>query len=237
MEQTPLQKYRNAYQTHYKENNPKQAKVLYQELIDAYPNTDVAVYATMQLSALRNNGGPDSSDDAVQRASNPFFPILTGIAFVLALAACTAVILQYRYMTKRESRAALLIQAIGKMHEGSYEDALVLLNEVKVTSREDLTPYMLSSDIYCRYHNFLKARGEFEAYERLYPGNPLARTEIAKIDKKEDTFIHDRMSRETEQEIPEEPVKTRPKKKANAAQFREPDPSPRIISKEGISYF
>jgi len=55
MENSPLQIYKKAYDLHYREKKLLEASTLYQEIMQKFPDTDVSVYSSLQLSKIRSN--------------------------------------------------------------------------------------------------------------------------------------------------------------------------------------
>ena len=236
MENSPLQIYKKAYDLHYKEKKLLEASALYQEIMQKFPDTDVSVYSSLQLSKIRSNS---VSPGVVNRkaASGWIVWFLIIVNLVLTAGIITGLVLNIQMVNKHRNTVSKISQTIGKLYAGKEEEALSILNELKITTRNDITPFVISADIYLNRHDFNKAREEYKAFQSLYPGNPLVVAGIKEINKEETGFLENKKREKKHKEAqPEEDKKKKVEKKA-APEYTEPEPPPKIIKKEDITYF
>jgi hypothetical protein len=115
----------------------------------------------------------------------------------------------------QKQKTGELIRALGKMYSGRDDDALDILRHVKIGYRNDITPFALSSEIYRKNDDYMRARKEFETYRRLYPKDPLPELEIAEINQEEDEHIKGALEAKSgSAPIPEDVVKEEDRKAA-----------------------
>lgn len=239
METTPLQLYKKAYDLHYRKNDVEQAQRLYTELVQGYSDSDASVYASIQLSKIQA-GKPskvqtDFIPDAVpRRRTSTGWPVivLLIINLLLSTAIIVGFILHVQVINNRNESISKLMQSTGKLYVGRDEEALEILNELKIALREDITPYVISADIYCKKNDYMKARKEYEAFERLYPGNVFVRIGVKRVNKEEDRHIKETKRMQAVQDslakvASEEKVEKEP----------EPEPKRRIMRTDDITYF
>jgi tetratricopeptide (TPR) repeat protein len=196
METTPLQLYKKAYDLHYRENNPEKARELYRKLIRDHADSDASFYASIQLSKIQSQAAALTHIDATHdetsapRASSGWLVIfLLIVNLLLTAVVIIGFALHVRSVTARNESISRMMACVGKLSVGRDETALEILNELKIALREDITPYAISADIYCKQHDYLKARKEYEAFDRLFPGNVLVRQGVKEVNKLEDRYI------------------------------------------------
>ena len=236
MKNTPLQIYKRAYDYQYKENKTEEASSLYRELIRNFPDSDVSFYSSIQLSKIQSN---NISMDTSHKKSARLWPvvILLIINFILTAGIVFGFLLYYQAEKKREETTIKIMQALGKLYAGKDNDALSILEGLKLSSREDVTPFLMSAYIHVKNHNFRRAKMELEAYYSLYPADLFVKAEIDKIEKEEEAYIESmEKARLVETAPPPEEEKSEIKLKS-APKYREPEPPKKIIKKDEIIYF
>lgn len=236
MENSPLQIYKKAYDLHYKEKKLPEASAIYQEIIQKFPDTDVSVYASIQLSKIRSNSV--STGVSGKKASSGWFVwFLVIINLILTAGIIAGLVMNYRMVNTRQKAVSKVAQTIGKLYAGKDDEALSILNELKITTRNDITPFVISADIYIKKQDFNKAREEYKAFQSLYPGNQLVVEGIKSINKEENEYLESekKAKKLVEAKLMEE--KNRKEEKKTAPKYTEPEPLPKIINKEDISYF
>ncbi len=238
MESLPLQKYKKAYDLHYKSNDPQQAGELYRELIQTYPDSDVSMYASIQLAKIQSLRGPGKTFEDVpakKSRSGVFVMVLLILNLLLTTGVITGFVLHSQIVANRQEGLAKISQAVTKLSAGKEDDALGILNEVKIIYKGDITPYAIAADIYCKNNNFLKARSEYEAFQRLHPEDMLITSAVKKVNELEDAYIREERKRQMIKDtVKVEKVKKTVTKKPR---YREPEPIPRKIHRNDISYF
>lgn len=236
MENSPLQIYKKAYDLHYKEKNLLEASNIYQEIIQKFPETDVSVYASLQLSKIRSNSV--STGVSNRKASFGWFVwFLIIVNLVLTIGIIAGLVINIQMVDKRQATISKISQAIGKLYAGREEEVLSILNELKISTRNDITPFVISADIYLKRHDFNRAREEYKAFQSLYPGNPLVVTGIKRINKEETDYLE---NEKREKKLKETKLKEENKEREEektTPKYRETEPPPKIIKKEGITYF
>ncbi len=238
METLPLQQYKKAYDLHYKSHDLQRAKGLYRELIQTYPESDVAMYASIQLAKIQSQKGLEESFDEipVKKTKTGVFTVILLILNLLCTAGVIAgLLLHTQIVAKRQEGLAKISQALAKLSMGKEDDALGLLNEVKIITRGDITPYALTADIHSKNKNYMKARNEYEAYQRLYPEDMLISAAVKKVNEEEDAYIREEKKRLLVKDtVRAQRVNKKAKKKYY---YREPEPKPRKINGSDVSYF
>ncbi len=240
METTPLQIYKKAYDLQYRENNPEKARILYRELLRDYADSDASLYASIQLSKIQSqtpSKGPIDfeKDDAPKRRSSTGWVVVILLILNLLLSAALIVgfTLHVRSVTDRNENISRLIVSVGKLAAGRDEKALEILTELKIALKKDIAPYVISADIYCKHHDYLRARREYEAYDRLYPGNIEVRRGVKTVNKAEDRYMKETRRIQAQQDsIARAVLKKEPEKEPEPEPVRRP-----IIRRDDISYF
>lgn len=241
MAQSPLELYQQAYNLHHKENSISEACDIYDGLIRDYPGTEIAGYASVQLYSIQAD--KTTRKLSIRRSgNNPLVIALLVVGFILFSAAIVWMVHETGRVRRAYAQQNKITEALSKMYSGEDDEALIILSELKIMARGALTPFQISADVFLRSNNFLKARQEYEAYQRLHPGDAIATTEIAKINRQEDRFIQAKLEKEkVGRTIPEEVVKTVDKSSRPApssAPRRRSKPSSReFIDPSDISYF
>jgi len=237
MKNTPLQIYKKAFDLQYKENNTEEASSLYRELIRNFPDSDVSFYSSIQLSKMQSHAIPmDTSNKKTTR----LWPVVTllVINFILTAGMLFAFLTYYQREKKREGTTIKIVQALGKLYAGKDNDALSMLEGLKLSSRNDVTPFVLSAYIHVKNNNFKRAKMELEAYRSLYPADLFVKAEIDKIDKEEEMYRENTEKTRLVETAPP-PVEERKSEVIikSAPKYREPEPSPKVIKKDEITYF
>ncbi len=168
MENSPLELYETAYRLHYVENRIPEALRFYEALIREFPESNECGYAVIQIQKIKSNNTAESLK-APQSKLHP----LTVASFVLNLILISllgaGIYYFFSRMEQEHKRTTLVTRAIGKMNTEQYDEALKLLGEMKIISKEDITPFELSATIYRKRNEIEKARSEYEIFYSLYP--------------------------------------------------------------------
>ena len=236
MDNSPLQIYKKAYDLQYKEKKLLEAGNIYQELINNFPDSDVSVYASLQLSKIQSN--KLSTNTTHKKASSGWFVLLLLIVNLVLTGGVIFVLLMHIQIVNRHKEAILKIsQTIGKLYAGKERDALSLLNELKISSRNDITPFVISADIYLKKHDFNKAREEYKALQNICPGNLLVIEGIKRINKEEADYIENQKRMIKLKEVKLEEKKNKQGKKKVTPRYKKIRPRPKIIEQKDITYF
>jgi tetratricopeptide (TPR) repeat protein len=168
MENSPLELYETAYRLHYAENNIPVALEHYEALIKEFPESNECGYAVIQIQKIKSNDVAAS----ISRKSKAH-PLAT-LSFLLCLLIIGGIgggwlILQDKLLTSQR-QASLSVRALGNVLSGNENDALMLLEEMKLLSHSDITPYELSAQIYRKTGQIEKARAEYDTFFSLNPG-------------------------------------------------------------------
>lgn len=236
MENLPLQIYKKAYDLHYKEKKLLEAGNIYQEIIQKFPDTDVSVYASLQLSKIRSNSVSAGVSNR-KASSGRFIWFLIIVNLVLTAGIIAGLVINIQMVNKRQKTISKISQTIGKLYAGKEEEALSILNELKITARNDITPFIISADIYLKKHDFNKARTEYKAFQSLYPGNPLVVVGIKRINKEETGYLENEKRERKLKGAKLEEEEKKKKEEKTTPKYKEPKPPPKIIKKEDITYF
>jgi hypothetical protein len=212
MANSALELYQKAYDLHYKRNDIAHACEIYTKIIDDFGTTDAAAYAAIQLQKIKANEATLEVARTGKRRAGPVATTFIVINLILLLgAAAASTYLHYRTDARLE-KMSLLSRVLGKMYAGRDNEALQLLDEMKIRMRKDITPFALAADIHRKNHEYLKARKQYEAFQRLYPGSPIPREEIARINEEEDVYIERSSDRKKTDALPQEIVEEAAKK-------------------------
>ncbi len=238
MEPLPLQQYKKAYDLHYKSHDPDRAAELYRELMQNFPESDVSMYASIQLAKIQSHRGSGETFDEIssKKSKTGVFTVILLLLNLLCTAGLIAGLVLYsQYVAKRQEGLAKISHAVTKLSMGKEDDAIGILNEVKIVNNGDITPYRITADIHCKNNNFLKARNEYEAFQRLYPENLLVAAAVKKVNDEEDAYIQEEKKRQLAKDTVR--VEKVTKRKGTKSSYREPQPKPRKIHRGDISYF
>jgi hypothetical protein len=182
------------------------------------------------------------------------------IAIVVSILTLVGVILAGSYFTKaanaRISSLSLVSQALAKLQVGKDKEALEILDNAKsIAKNKDMTPYLLSADIFLMRQQYSKAMSEFDTLKKLSGAEALAAQEIARVKAEEENSTKkaaaaEKPPAETELLKSEpEPVKEKPeppareikaKSKKEAATAPRPQKqrkSPSSAHQDSVSFF
>jgi len=167
MESSPLELYETAYRLHYAENKIPEALKYYEALIKEFPESNECGYAVVQIQKIKSN------DVAASVAGKSKAHPLATLAFLLCLLILgglggAGLILKDKLSTAQR-QASLSAKALANAMNGEDDAALMLLNEMKLLSRTDITPYELSALIYRKSGKIDKARAEYDTFFSLNP--------------------------------------------------------------------
>jgi len=168
MENSPLELYETAYRLHYAENKIPEALKYYEALIKEFPESNECGYAVVQIQKIKSN------DVAASVAGKSKAHPLATLSFLLCLLIICGVgggwILLQNKLAETQRQASLSVRALANVMNGNDDDALMLLDEMKLLSGADITPYELSAQIYRKNGRLDKARSEYETFFSLNPG-------------------------------------------------------------------
>lgn len=247
METTPLQLYIKAYNLHYEDNNFNEARKIYQQLVKDYHGSDVADYATIQLSELsklqKETG--EQVPSSQQRKFNKILITFIVINFILITGIIVFFSMKLRKYNTDMSTMSKISQVYAKLYAGKENDAFKILNEVKIINKSDITPYAIAADIYLKNNDFVKAKNEYEVYQNLSPNNTLNKDafkyismaeELYKIALKKAATSEDTLSdKGTIDKVNKGLTRKEIEKKKRAAEEDEEEPV--IIKRKNVSYF
>jgi len=168
MENSPLELYETAYRLHYAENKISEALKYYEALIKEFPESNECGYAVVQIQKIKSN------DVAASIAAKGKAHPLATLSFLLCLLTLAGVgggwlVLQNK-ISAAQRQTSLSVRALANVINGNDGDALMLLDEMKLLSSADITPYDLSAQIYRKAGKIDKARAEYDTFFSLNPG-------------------------------------------------------------------
>ncbi|MFP4163750.1 MAG: tetratricopeptide repeat protein [Chitinispirillaceae bacterium] len=168
MENSPLELYETAYRLHYVENRIPEALHFYEALIKEFPESNESGYAVIQIQKIKANNIADS----LHSPKTKLHPLVIA-SFILNLLLLSILgagaFYFFNRMEMEHKYTSLATRAIVKMNNSNYEEALELLNEMKILSKEDITPFELSATIYQKQGDLINARSEYEVFYSLNP--------------------------------------------------------------------
>ena len=167
MENSPLELYETAYRLHYAENKISEALGYYEALIREFPESNECGYAVVQIQKIKSN------DVAASIAGSGKAHPLAALSFLLCLFIAGGggvgwMIVQNK-LSAAQRQTSLSVRALGSALNGNDGEALMLLNEMKLLSSSDITPYELSAQIYRKAGKLDKARAEYDTFFSLNP--------------------------------------------------------------------
>jgi len=167
MENSPLELYETAYRLHYAENKIPEALNYYEALIKEFPESNECGYAVVQIQKIKSNDVAASI--AGKGKAHPFATLSFLLSLFIAGAAGIGWIIVQDKLSAAQRQTSLSVRALGSALNGNDEDALMLLNEMKLLSSSDITPYELSAQIYRKAGKIDKARAEYDTFFSLNP--------------------------------------------------------------------
>ena len=252
---SPLELYEKAYRLQYDENKIPEACRLYKLIIDEFPDSNECGYAVIQLEKIL--AGTLSERINVNSRWNT---VLAAVAIVVSIVTLAGVILAGSFFTKaanaRISSLSLVSQALAKLQVGKDKEALEILDNAKsIAKNKDMTPYLLSADIFLMRQQYSKAMSEFDTLKKLSGAEALAAQEMARAKADEENSMKkpataEKPPAETEllksepepvKEKPEPPareIKAKSKKEAAAApRTQKQRKPPASAHQDSVSFF
>jgi hypothetical protein len=156
MANTPLELYEQAYHLQYHEKRISDAIKIYEAIIRDFPDSNECGYAVIQLQKVKAG----EIARALKKGPTHMYPLLIVAfmsSFIALLVALVGVLLLFQQVRLEHHRTTLTMAATGKMYCGKEEEALKILDELKSISRKDPLPIELSSDIYRKHNQEIKA--------------------------------------------------------------------------------
>ena len=246
METTPLQLYIKAYNLHYEDNNFNEARSIYRQLINDYHGSDIADYASIQLSELAKlqNENRGKAPVAQQNNFNRLLIAFIIINFILIAGIIAFFTGKLNKYNSDLSTMSKISQVYAKLYTGKENDAFKILNEVKINNKNDITPYAISADIHLKNNDFIKAKNEYEIFQKLSPENALDKEVVKNISMAEELYkiALQKAAKSQDTSSIEERIAdggegadkvTEQKKRI----IEEDEAEPEIINKENVSYF
>jgi len=186
---SPLELYEKAYRLHYDEGRISEACRIYKAIVDEFPDSNECGYAVIQLEKIL----AQSVSERIN-VSSRWSGVLAAIALVVSLVALSAVVvlgsIHLKTINGRLSSAALTSQALGKLSVGKDKEALELLDDAKQSSMgKDVTPYLVSADIFLKRSQFAKAMAIYDTLRKLPGGEMIAKEELVKVKAEEENAM------------------------------------------------
>ena len=188
MENTPLQLYKKAYELHYKKKQLKEAGHIYKELMSNFPDYEVSNYASVQLSKIISN---NIDNNILKKRATIGSILLFSLTIFNTVVLSVALFWLFTHiqLSKNENIIAMkTAQSISNIYAGNEDVALNILKELKYLSKDDITPYEISANIFLKQNQFKKARNEYKSFQILYPDNKITNAKIELINKEEIKF-------------------------------------------------
>ncbi|MDR0331139.1 MAG: hypothetical protein LBH93_05475 [Chitinispirillales bacterium] len=169
MENSPLELYETAYRLQYAENSIPEALKYYEALIKDFPESNECGYAVIQIQKIKSNDVAASIAGAKGKGRQ-----LAAVSFTLCMLVAAGLGAGWYTLQEKlaasQKQASLSVRALGNILNGNDDDALALLDEMKLVSQTDITPYELSAQIYRKAGKIDKARAEYDVFFSLNPG-------------------------------------------------------------------
>lgn len=246
MENSPLELYEKAYRLHYLENKIPEACQIYDSIIKEFPESNECGYAVIQLQKVQSNLVSETS----LKIQNKLHPLVIITLILNLLIAVALVVLAGFYLNTKENQLyyiSSLSRAIVKAQIGQDQEALDILGELKVNSHGDLTPYLLSADIFRANQQFQLAIEELDSMQKQYPNTGILKKEIQKIQEEK---IMNQSRKKVQIEQPKDTVEGAPANRPKLTKSKRPSirrsasrskrnktPPRLLINEDSISFF
>ncbi|NLL13156.1 MAG: hypothetical protein GX267_07115 [Fibrobacter sp.] len=168
IENSPLEIYETAYRLHYIDKRIDEAIKYYEILIREFPDSNECGYAAVQIQKIKANGLIKEFKKS-SRSANPVAVIALVLAVFSMLLSASASYYFYSRYKAEQNRIKLALTALSKVYIGDDDEALKVLTELKINSKDDIIPFELSSDLYKKKGLYEQARAEYEIFFRLNP--------------------------------------------------------------------
>lgn len=237
MEKTPLQLYQKAFNLHHIEDNVNDAIKIYTTLISKHANSNVADYASVQLKKIESNR--ELAKPSEYRISlHPAIMILIILNILITTGTLTWLGLHIRMYQTQQDVGKEIEQALGKMYAGKDDEAIAILHGTKILNRTNIVPYRISAEIYLKRKNYIKARSEYEAFQRHNPSSISISNDVASINRAEANYNREKTnlaSIKNEKMRKDSIIAVRAKKRSR--KYENEYKKSRLIRKNDISYF
>ncbi|MBD3322171.1 MAG: tetratricopeptide repeat protein [Chitinivibrionales bacterium] len=180
MKNSPLELYEKAYRLHYIDNKLPEACRIYESLIKEFPESNECGYAVIQLQKIQSNVVSETS----ARLKQGTHPLVVVTLMLNLLVAIALVVLAGYYLNSKEQQleyVSSLSRAIVKAQIGRDNEALALLSDLKINTQGDLTPYLLTADIYRANQMYDRAVEELDTIREYFPEATILEDEIMRI--------------------------------------------------------
>jgi tetratricopeptide (TPR) repeat protein len=182
--QTPLELYERAYRLQYEEKKISEACRIYKQIIDEFPESNECAYAVIQLEKIIS----ETVSERINTSSN-FLKVLSILSIIISIAAVLIIIIQSYFLqkniTSRITALSLATRAVSISWNGKDSEALDLLKEAKSYNKNEITPYLISSDIYLRNRQYSKAILELENIKNIAGISAFVNQQIDRIKEEE----------------------------------------------------
>lgn len=168
MENSPLEIYETAYRLHYIDKRIDEAIKYYEILIREFPDSNECGYAAVQIQKIKANGLIREFTKS-SKSANPVTVVALVLAVISILLSASASYYFYSRYKAEQNRTKLALIALSKVYIGDDDEALRVLTELKINSKNDIIPFELSSDLYQKKGLYEQARAEYEIFFRLNP--------------------------------------------------------------------
>lgn len=241
--ESALELYKKAYELQYHEHKIAEACQVYKTIIDMLPDTNEAAYSAIQLNKI----GAANATRMIRRPGLIAMAVVLGVVLLVNLGTILFVVM-FSTTAQREVNAAakcamLYARASSARQIGQTDEALKLLDSVKVITRADIAPYMLAADIYLEKRIPARAIAEFEVYRAIYPSSAAAADGIARVEKiqselsmKTVTTTPPSSIAEPMQQTVNKPKKTYTRTSEKVRYFGDDEKGPAVVS-DTLSYF
>lgn len=168
LENSPLEIYETAYRLHYIDNRISEALKYYEILIKEFPDSNECGYAAVQIQKIKAGG----LIKEINKSSKSIHPAAVAgliISIISLLFSASVSYYFYTVYSKKQHRVELILSALSKVYIGDVDEALKVLTELKISDKNDILPFELSSDLYKKLGRFEQASSEYEIFFRLNP--------------------------------------------------------------------
>ncbi len=178
---SPLELYEKAYRLQYDEGKTTEACRLYKAIIDEFPESNECGYSVIQLEKIL---AKNVSERIVVSSKTPM--VLAIVSLVVSVCCLASVIIvgsiYVKSINTQVSTLSLVNQALGKLATGKEKEAVIILDNAKISSQfKDPAPYLLAADVYMKRQQYVRAMSELDTARKLSGGEPFAKDDLSKV--------------------------------------------------------
>jgi len=189
---SPLELYEKAYILQYDEGKTSEACRLYKAIIDEFPESNECGYSVIQLEKIL---AKNVSDRIVVSSKMPM--VLSIIAVAVAICCLVSALIvgsiYVKTVNTQMGTLSLVNQALGKLATGKDKEAVLILDNAKISSQsKDPAPYLLAADVYIKRQQYVRAMAELDTARKLSGGETFVKEDLlnSKAESEEAATLH-----------------------------------------------